>query len=267
MAGINISGTGQEDKKNQVKYPITSTGTQGSTVTGSNVFGGAVPNKVGALTSQKPATETPKTEQPKTTGTTGTTGGTTGGTKVNTGAGSNISTGTNTGAGNVSSSKVNLDSLKNWIGGNFNNQNKTEAAPQEIVSAEKRAETNLADLKNSYAQRLRDDYDYSTNMLRQERDNALRENWILQQQAEAALPEQMAAAGINGGASETTLADLRARYEGNRNDIRGNYMDEVGKLSQQNAQAQADAQQGYNEKWLEYLLSLARAEEQQLRGY
>lgn len=261
MAGINISGTGQEDKKNPVKYPTTSTGAQGSTVTGTNVFGGAVPNRVGALASQKPATEppaeTPATEQPKNPG--GSTGGT--------GAGSNISTGTNTGAGNVSSGKGNLDSLKNWIGGIFNNQNKTETEAQEIVSAEKRAETNIADLKNSYAQRLRDDYDYSTNMLRQERDNALRENWILQQQAEAALPEQMAAAGINGGASETTLADLRARYEGNRNDIRGNYMDEASKLSQQNAAAQAEAQQGYNEKWLEYLLSLARAEEQQLRGY
>jgi hypothetical protein len=247
MAGINISGTGQEDKKYQAKYPTTSTGAQGSTVTGTNVFGSAIPNKVGALAATK---EPPKTP----------TGGTddTGGTGGNTGAGSNISAGTNTGAVNVSSNKVNLDSLKNQIG-------KTEQ--QEIVSAEKRAETNIADLKNAYAQRLRDDYDYSTNMLRQERDNALRENWILQQQAEAALPEQMAAAGINGGASETTLADLRARYEGNRNDIRGNYMDEASKLSQQNAAAQADAQQGYNEKWLEYLLSLAKAEEQQLRGY
>ena len=69
MAGINISGTGQEDKKNQVKYPTTSTGAQGSTVTGTNVFGGAIPNRVGALASQKPATEppaeTPKPEQPK----------------------------------------------------------------------------------------------------------------------------------------------------------------------------------------------------------
>lgn len=243
MAGINISGTGQEDKKTQVKYPTTSTGTQGSTVTGSNVFGGAVPNKVAV--NQKPATETPKTEQPKTP------------------------TGGNTGAGTSTSSNSSNRTLV-WGSGGSGSGNSAAVqptAPAIINQSEKKAETALADLKNSYAQRLRDDYDYSANMLRQERDNALRENWILQQQAEAALPEKMAAAGINGGASETTLADLRARYEGNRNDIRGNYMDEVGKLSQQNAATQAEAQQNYNEKWLEYLLSLARAEEQQLRGY
>ena len=251
MAGINISGTGQEDKKNQVKYPTTSTGVQGSTVTGTNVFGGAVPNKVGALASQKSATETPaetpKTEQPKNPG--GSTGG-------NTAAGTNLSSGSNRVSGTLT---------RTPIGGY--NPTVQEEVPEIINESEKEAETALADLKNSYAQRLRDDYDYSANMLRQERDNALRENWILQQQAEAALPEQMAAAGINGGASETTLADLRARYEGNRNDIRGNYMDEVSKLSQQNAAAQAEAQQNYNEQWLEYLLSLARAEEQQLKGY
>lgn len=252
MAGINISGTGQEDKKNQIKYPTTSTGAQGSTVTGTNVFGGAIPNGVGALASQKPATETPaetpKTEQPKNPG--GSTGG-------NTAAGTNVSSG---------------GSNKTVVWGSSGSGIRNSAAvqptaPEIINQSEKEAETALADLKNSYAQRLRDDYDYSANMLRQERDNALRENWILQQQAEAALPEQMAAAGINGGASETTLADLRARYEGNRNDIRGNYMDEVSKLSQQNAAAQAEAQQNYNEQWLEYLLSLARAEEQKLKGY
>ena len=246
MAGINISGTGQEDKKNQVKYPTTSTGAQGS-VTGSNVFGGAVPNKVGALASTK------EPEQPKNPGTTG---GTTGG---NTGAGTNVSNGGN-------NKTVVWGSSGSGIGNSASVQ-PTAAAPVLQNSYKQQAETALADLKNSYAQRLRDDYDYSADMLRKERDDAIRENWILQQQAEAALPEKMAAAGINGGASETTLADLRARYEGNRNDIRGNYMEEASKLSQQNAQAQAEAQQGYNEKWLEYLLSLARAEEQKLRGY
>lgn len=262
MAGINISGTGQEDKKNPVKYPTTSTGAQGSTVTGTNVFGGAIPNGVGALVSQKPATEppaeppaeTPKPEQPKNPG--GSTGG-------NTAAGTNVSTGIKILSGNSDRTLVSGSGTKKSSSGNTVQQE----APAIINESEKEAETALADLKNSYAQRLRDDYDYSANMLRQERDNALRENWILQQQAEAALPEQMAAAGINGGASETTLADLRARYEGNRNDIRGNYMDEVSKLSQQNAAAQAEAQQNYNEQWLEYLLSLARAEEQKLKGY
>ena len=89
----------------------------------------------------------------------------------------------------------------------------------------------------------------------------MRENWILQQQAEAALPEQMAAAGINGGISETTLSNLRAKYQGNRNEIQNGYMDDIGDLAEKKLENQSEAEKSYNEKWLEYLLSLAQMEE------
>lgn len=131
-------------------------------------------------------------------------------------------------------------------------------APQN--SYEKQAETSIADLRNKYSQQLRSQYEYAADKMKAERDEALRENWILEQQAEAALPEQMAARGITGGAAETTLAQLKARYQGNRNDIRGDYMEELGDLSmEQNAQ-QAEAEKSYNDRWLEYLLSLAEKE-------
>ena len=131
---------------------------------------------------------------------------------------------------------------------------------KKTTSAEENAEISIAELRNEYAKKAKEQYDAAAKKLREERDEALRENWILQQQAEAALPEQMAAAGINGGAGETSLAALRAQYQGNRNDIRSGYMDELGDLALEQGEQQAETEKGYNEKWLEYLLSLAQME-------
>ena len=129
-------------------------------------------------------------------------------------------------------------------------------------SAGEKAETSIEELRNRYSERARAQYEQREKKLRAERDEALRENWILQQQAEAALPEQMAAAGLNGGAAETTLAALRAKYQGNRNDIRGDYMDNLGGITEELAAQQAENERAYNEKWIDYLLSLAKMEEE-----
>ena len=143
--------------------------------------------------------------------------------------------------------------------GNMNLPWGNQNTQTDIETNEERAETAISDLRNKYAQNLRNEYDYSAEKLKNERDAALRENWILQQRAEAALPEQMAASGINGGASETSLADLRARYQGNRNDIQGNYMENLGDLTQQTQSEKAENERNLNERWIEYLLSLAKA--------
>ena len=135
-------------------------------------------------------------------------------------------------------------------GGNKDKSNENEA----------KAETALLDLKNDYIKTLQDQYNYSADKLKAEKDAAMRENWILQQQAEANLPERLAAGGINGGATETSLAALRAQYQGNRNDIQSGYMDNLGELEQKRIAGTAEAEKSYNERWLEYLLSLAQAE-------
>ena len=124
-------------------------------------------------------------------------------------------------------------------------------------------ETSINDVKNKYSEMLRQQHDYAAEKLRKERDDALRENWILQQQAEAALPEQLAAAGLNGGATETTLANLLARYQGNRNDILSGYMDNLGDLAVEHAAQQAENERNYNDKWIDYLMQLAQME----KGY
>ncbi len=161
--------------------------------------------------------------------------------------------------------KKNFMEILSGLGiGNSSGGNIKEEAPQETVSsgAQEKAETAIEDLRNKYSQKVREEYESKAQKLRQERDAALRENWILQQKAEAALPEQMAAAGINGGASESTFANLRAQYQGNRNDIRSGYMDNLGELSAESSAQQAEGERAYNEQWLEYLLSLAKMEEE-----
>lgn len=214
-----ITISGLEDKK-----PATGAGTSGGTGN-SSVSAGANTGNTGAGTSS------------------GTSGGNTGG----------IFQGTESSGNRFDFSGF----LSGLFGGNKTN---TGTATQEpAISPETRAETSIGELRNKYAQNLRNEYNYSAEKLKNERDAALRENWILQQRAEAALPEQMAASGINGGASETSLADLRARYQGNRNDIQGNYMENLGDLTQQAQSEKAENERNLNERWIEYLLSLAKA--------
>ncbi|MBR5873056.1 MAG: hypothetical protein IKZ06_05370, partial [Oscillospiraceae bacterium] len=55
---------------------------------------------------------------------------------------------------------------------------------------------------------------------------------------------------------------LLARYQGNRNDIRSGYMDNLGDLAIEHSAQQAESERAYNEQWLDYLLSLAKMEEE-----
>ena len=144
-----------------------------------------------------------------------------------------------------------------WVSSKNNGNNSEEETK---LSAREEAETSVEELRNRYSEKVRENFDLTAKKLREERDNALRENWILQQRAEAALPEQMAAAGINGGASESTLANLKAQYQGNRNEIRKDFEQNLGELGTKTAEKQAENEDQYNRQWLEYLLSLAKKE-------
>ena len=148
-----------------------------------------------------------------------------------------------------------------WPGNSGGNSNQPEQ-DKEPSQAHQDAETAIEDLRKKYLQKAKAEFESKAQKLRQERDEALRENWILQQRAEAALPEQMAAAGINGGASESTLANLRAEYQGNRNEIRDGFINELGEISAENSAQIAESENKYTEQWLEYLLSLAKMEEE-----
>ena len=130
---------------------------------------------------------------------------------------------------------------------------------------ENQAKTSLTELRNNYAKQLRAQYDYAAEKMKAEKDSALRESWVKEQQEEAGLAEKLAAEGINGGATETTLSGIRARYQDDRNDIRKDYSDEMGDLFIKQSEQLLEGARSYDEKWLDYLLSLAENEDEYLR--
>ena len=128
-------------------------------------------------------------------------------------------------------------------------------------AADAKAKRTLEDLKNQYNEVLRRNYDYSAGKLKGETDDALRENYIRMRQERAQLPERLAKQGVTGGASETTLANLIANYEGQRNDIRENQQNNLSDLGMNYMNSTAQNEQSYGQQWLQHLLSLAEDEE------
>lgn len=140
------------------------------------------------------------------------------------------------------------------------NQEDFQEPLQPEPTPEQKTETAIDELRNRYMAELRAEYKNAADILRNERDEALRENWILQQQAKAALPEQLSAAGINGGAAETSLANLSADFQKSRNDIREDYFSELNELAGKKSKEKAEMEKSYYEKWLEYLMNIAQME-------
>ncbi|MBQ2861999.1 MAG: hypothetical protein IJE83_04330 [Oscillospiraceae bacterium] len=144
----------------------------------------------------------------------------------------------------------------------FGNEPSYSTGMEENKPAENRAETALSELRNRYAQQLRQQFDYAADRIKDEKEEALRENWVLMQQEEAGIAERLAAEGTNGGAAETALSGIRAKYQDERNDIRKGFADDLGELSFDFGKKQAEAARSYDEKWLEYLISLAENEDE-----
>ncbi len=118
-------------------------------------------------------------------------------------------------------------------------------------------ENHFNDLKNRYNDMLRQTYDFNAEKLKAERDAALREQYISQRQTEASLPERLAALGVTGGAANSTLANLWATYQGNRNKTRAGYLNNLGDLMQDYQQGVAENAINYDSRYLNHLLELA----------
>ena len=80
--------------------------------------------------------------------------------------------------------------------------------------------------------RLKQAYEYQQSQLGAARDNALREAYIKQQMVERRYPEQLSAAGINGGAAQGLLARNNADYANQRTAIHGDYLNNLGAAGQ-----------------------------------
>ena len=127
-------------------------------------------------------------------------------------------------------------------------------------SGENAAANTINDLKNRYRGSLAADYSFGAQQLADEKANSLREQAIAERQAESALPERMARAGVNGGAAGSTLAALKASYQSGRNDIRKNYITSLGELAQKYNQSAANTENELDKSWLDDLLTKAQAE-------
>ena len=92
----------------------------------------------------------------------------------------------------------------------------------DAVQEKLRAATDLAN------QGALDIYNSGKSELNANIENQLRELYIARMMADKALPVQMAAQGINGGAMESTLAGNRNQYQTNRNTL---YQDANAKLA------------------------------------
>ena len=81
-------------------------------------------------------------------------------------------------------------------------------------------------------ERLKQAYEFQQGQLASARDNALREAYIKQQMVERRYPEQLAMAGVNGGAAQGLLARNNADYANQRTAIHGNYINNLATAGQ-----------------------------------
>lgn len=80
--------------------------------------------------------------------------------------------------------------------------------------------------------RLKQAYEYQQSQLENAKNNALRESYIKQQMVQRGYPEQLSAAGINGGAAQGLLARNNADYANQRTSVMGNYLNNLGAAGQ-----------------------------------
>lgn len=112
-------------------------------------------------------------------------------------------------------------------------------------------------------ERLKQAYEYQQAQLQKAKDDALREAFIKQQMAQRAYPEQLAAAGINGGAAQGVLARNNSDYAKQRTDVYNNYLsgiDSAGQTYQQGIMTN-------NENFLASMAAYEQALEQMQKQY
>lgn len=86
-----------------------------------------------------------------------------------------------------------------------------------------------------------------------DRENALRQAYVTQQQALCQLPGQLAANGINGGLAESSLVQLARAYGNRRSDIAAQYEKSADQLRRQQAADDAGLEEDAARSRMEYL--------------
>lgn len=110
------------------------------------------------------------------------------------------------------------------------------------IMAEQRRQREAAYQKAAAAQK--ENLNFATNQLTDTTNEALKQAYINKMQTLRNLPQQMSAQGLNGGASETTLASMNNNYGNARNQLETERLKQLANLQNtyQNNLAQLEAQ-------------------------
>ena len=106
-------------------------------------------------------------------------------------------------------------------------------------------------------------YDQSAQRLSNAAKEAKRQAYVNQQKALNTLPQAMAAAGYNGGVTETTAAGLAADYQNALTDVDNNTAEEMARLQADKANGIANVSTTYNTQIANALQQAAQFEQQQ----
>lgn len=135
-----------------------------------------------------------------------------------------------------------------------------QLAAQKQAAAQAAYDKNMAALNNAYAQRgdllkqnyddtlaqLQGQYDYGAGQVNQNADRAQQQAYINYMMSKRDLPQQLAALGLTGGASESRLAGLYNNYGNARNEVDTGRNSDLASLLQTLNQNKSAALQNYN---------------------
>lgn len=115
---------------------------------------------------------------------------------------------------------------------------------------------------NATNDRLKQAYEYQQEQLRKAQNDAFREAYIKQQMVERGYPEQLAAAGINGGAAQGVIARNNADYANQRTSIYNNLMQGLSELGQNYQQGIMQSNENYLANMAAYQQALDQMEKE-----
>ena len=185
---------------------------------------------------------------------TGTAYGVTGITDAGNDAGDNGDNGGNGGNGRVTVSLGSGSGLGSSITSTPTTQEPTPVVPDTTVEDAYKAQLEATN------ERLKHAYEYQQSILQQAKDNALREAYIKQQMVERGYPEQLAAAGIRGGAAQGVLARNNADYAKQRTAAYNNFLTGLATAGQNYQQGILSSNENYLASMAAYQQALKQME-------
>jgi hypothetical protein len=132
----------------------------------------------------------------------------------------------------------------------------TPVAPSTPIEPDTTVQDSYKAAMEAANERLKQAYEYQQGQLASARDNALREAYIKQQMVERGYPEQLSAAGINGGAAQGLIARNNADYAKQRTNIQGNFLNNLGAAGQTYQQGILQNNENFLRTMAEYQQSL-----------